>query len=205
MHGHHACSGVHQGTSDRSDERLQAAEFADDDARVRQSLGPSEDAFALDDRGDTGCFTEMLRYPLQRESGLGTTDPVGGQTTVALEVHERSSRALVENAIDPPTPEPECAEQLLQLHDVFAALSRGVEIQEPFAESAAGLDDGGPCLWSADAVHVQRVGALKRLDGLTGVIPEEAVDVERFESELDEPALEISDVIALCSDAEGSD
>jgi hypothetical protein len=130
--------------------------------------------------------------PNELAHGGGPGDPIDGHPGIALEFAEGGRGQVAEDPVDPAGIEAQGTEPLLQLGDVIASDHRGSAVQETVAQSPACLDQGGPGLWTTDAIDPEAPAMLEGFDSCSGAVPELALEVDGAgQAEGVEPGLHI--------------
>lgn len=197
---HHGGAVGAQRSCDRTSDRAQPAELADDQAeRSQRGLGGER----LTDGCDTGAGAGLAAEQLQHPDRTRTAHTIDGKATVALEVLQRAHRRWTEDAVGSPAVESQLVERILQLRDVVAAQLRRREDQEPIAETPAGLDEREPGVLVADTADVQAAAALELGDRLGRGLAEQPGDVDgRRQPGSAQPTLEIANGLAALTERE---
>lgn len=186
-----------QRSRDRPGDRAEPAELANDDAQGPKRLVGGQ---CFTNRGDSWARAALATEQLEHGNGSWSTDPVGCQSPVALEVLERPNRRRAEDPVGPTTVETELIQPVLERGDVVTAQLWGRQDEQTVAETPSGLDERQPGGLVAVPTDVETTSELKRGDRLGRGHTEVARSVDGdSESRRAQAALQVADRFALLS------
>lgn len=202
----HGGTAVDQHASYCSGDRVETAWLADDDAAPGEAPRAKSDPFALANAGhDRSRRARTRREVLKNPQRLVPADSVARQAGVGLKVHQSSGGIGTHHAVDAHRVESQLCEPALEFGDIVAAKHRRCEIDQAVTEAITSVDQRVPRVAATDAVYVEALVGLERLDGLLGDQAKNTIGGPRGVPQARESTLKVANVVAATTYSESTD